>query len=240
MPNSSALSEVSADLNALVLAQVKAMPRGGQYAVTRIATSRLQEAASFEKGKLQVAADTATPSYCSGATYLVFLKTLDALHRQGRLDLDPATANALMVRGQPDGRGIWGRWNANGPGTARLFHELKLGRNFDSYEQARPGDFMKIFWTKEVGKHERGHSVIYLGRETVNGVESVRFWSSNQPDGYGEKTVPRAKIAYAIFSRLENPGLLSHWAGLPGSDPYLASLLSTRSSIPEARSKSGF
>jgi hypothetical protein len=36
-----------------------------------------------------------------------------------------------MIRGQRDGEGIWGRWNANGPGTARLFHEMNLGENFE-------------------------------------------------------------------------------------------------------------
>jgi hypothetical protein len=240
MPNPSALAEAATDLNALVLAQIKTMPTGGQYAVTRIAANRLQAATAVENGRLKLAAETATPSYCSGATYLVFLKVIDALQRQGQLDLEAPVLDALLIRGQADGKGIWGRWNANGPGTPRLFHELKLGRNFDDYDRARPGDFMKIFWTKEVGKLERGHSVIYLGRRVVDGVESVRFWSSNQPDGYGEKTIPRSKIAYAIFSRLETPANLSRVGELPTADPYLSSLLSTRSSISEARAKSGF
>ena len=103
------------------------------------------------------------------------------------------TRAALLVRGQRDGEGVWGRWNANGPGTARLFHELDLGRNFTDYALARPGDFMKIFWTSEVGRAERGHSVVYIGRELVGGTERVRFWSSNKPAGYGEKSVPRTE-----------------------------------------------
>jgi hypothetical protein len=65
----------------------------------------------------------------------------------------------------PDGESLWGRWNANGPGTARLFYELGLGRNFTSFSAARPGDFLKIFWTDAVGKNENGHSVIFLGLE---------------------------------------------------------------------------
>src|SRR5690606_37168739 len=124
--------------------------------------------------------------------------------------------------------------NANGPGAARLFHELGLGRNFDRYEEARPGEFMKIFWTTEVGSRERGHLVVYLGRRTVNGEERVRFWSSNQPGGYGEKEVPRARIAHALFSRLENPQAFAAAPSLPKTDPYLASLLKVRSSIAEA------
>jgi len=229
------------DLNPLILSEIANMPRGGGYAVTSEASRNLRAAIRHEEeaGHLRVLPQTAMPSYCSGATYLVFLKTLQRLKETGGLPLSEPLLSALLVRGQPDGTGVWGRWNANGPGTARLFHELKLGRNFDRFELARPGDFMKIFWTREVGQRERGHSVIYLGSETRGGVEQVRFWSSNQPDGYGEKSVPRSKIAYAIFSRLESPAAILNAPTLPRTDPYLASLLKTRSSIAEARSKSG-
>jgi hypothetical protein len=71
------------------------------------------------------------------------------------------------------------------------------------------------------------------------GVEYVRFWSSNIPTGYGEKSVPRSKIAHAIFSRLEAPGNLSRIEIAPAVDKYLASLLSTRSSYAEAKAKCG-
>lgn len=223
------------ELNALILQQIESMPTGGTYATTAEAASRLRRSISIEGGALSVAAHNATPSYCSGATYLVFLKTLDALRQQGRLDLPPETLKALAVQGQPDGTGIWGRWNANGPGTARLFHELKLGRNFDNIAEARPGDFMKIFWTKEVGSRERGHSVIFLGADE----KGIRFWSSNMPDGYGVKTVPASKVAYALFSRLEAPARINDASRLPRTDTYLASLLKTRSSAAEARAKSG-
>lgn len=229
----------ASDLNALVLEQVKAMPSGGDYAATRVATIRLQSAAHFESGKFFVLPSAASPSYCSGATYLVFLKTIEALRDAGRLDLDAATLRALMIKGQRDGQGIWGRWNANGPGAARLFEELDLGRNFASFDEARPGDFMKIFWTDEVGKAERGHLVVFLGLEKSGGAEQVRFWSSNIPKGYGEKTVPRSKIANVIFSRLEHPENLARIMSVPDVDKYLASLLTVRSSIAEARKMSG-
>jgi hypothetical protein len=70
-------------------------------------------------------------------------------------------------------------------------------------------------------------------------VEYVRFWSSNVPSGYGEKAVPRTKIAYALFSRLETPTNLARINGAPYTDTYLASLLRTRSSITEAGTKCG-
>src|SRR5690606_13330642 len=124
-------------------------------------------------------------------------------------------------------------------GTARLFFELGLGKNFTSFSAARPGDFLKIFWTDAVGKKEHGHSVIYLGHETIEGVETIRYWSSNQPDGFGEKSVPRAKIAQALFSRLELPEELADWKKLPARDSYLAGLLRKESSFEEAQTMSG-
>ncbi len=226
-------------LNDIVLEQIKKMPSGGKYSASRAATIRLQAAAHLESGKFFVLPDAASPSYCSGATYLVFIKTIEALRAQGALDLNYETLNALMIRGQRDGEGIWGRWNANGPGTARLFYELGIGRNFDDFAEAEPGDFMKIFWSPEVGRAEHGHSVIYLGTEKKLGLDYVRFWSSNIPLGYGEKSVPRIKIVHAIFSRLYQPSNLTRIADVPAVDRYLASLERVRSSYAEAKEKCG-
>src|ERR1700704_2911373 len=195
--------------NSLILEQVRAMPSGGRYSASHTATIRLQSAAHFESGIFSVMPDAASPSYCSGATYLVFIKTIEALRARGTLSLNYATLESLLIRNQRDGEGIWGRWNANGPGTARLFHEMDLGENFDDFAQAEPGDFMKIFWSPEVGRTEHGHSVIYLGTEKRAGLGCGRFWSSNIPSGYGEKSVPRTKIVHAIFSRLERPAKLA-------------------------------
>ena len=227
------------NLNSLILEQVKGMPTGGKYSVSRYAKIKLQSAAHFESGKLFAIPKAPYPSFCSGATYLVFMRTIEALREHDRLKLDFATLNQLVIRDQRDGEGIWGRWNANGPGTARLFHELGLGRNFDDFAQAQPGDFMKIFWSKNVGKRESGHSVIFLGTENRAGVEYVRYWSSNVPSGYGEKEVPRSKIAYAIFSRLQTPANLARINDAPATDAYLASLLRKKSSFAEATRKCG-
>ncbi len=228
---------VAEDLNRVVLDQIKGMPRGGSYSVSHFAKIRLESSAHFESGKFFII--PSTPSFCSGATYLVFIRTIEALRAKGRLQLDVATLEQLIIRDQHDGEGIWGRWNANGPGTGRLFHELALGRNFDDFESAQPGDFVKIFWSHQVGSAEHGHSAIYLGRETRLGVEYVRYWSSNVGVGYSEKEVPRSKIAGAIFSRLQTPANLSRINSVPAVDSYLASLLRTRSSFAEATSKCG-
>lgn len=229
----------AADFNAIVLEQIRKMPDGGGYATTREAHQALNSAVAVSPLGLHVESSKAQPSYCSGATYLLFLKTLAAAEKQGLCPPATSLSESLLPKAMPDGVGIWGRWNANGPGTARLFHELGLGKNFTSWEQSRPGDFMKIFWSSDVGKKERGHSVVFLGMETKDGVEHVRFWSSNKPGGYGEKSVPKSKVAAAIFSRLENPSNIQRVATMPKKDAYLASLLTHESSLSEALQKSG-
>jgi hypothetical protein len=228
---------LAGDCNDLVLQQVNRMPKGGRYSVSHFAKIRLQSSAHFESGKFFIV--PAGPSFCSGATYLVFIRTIEALRERGQLSLDYSTLERLIIRDQHDGEGVWGRWNANGPGTARLFHELGLGRNFDNIDQAKPGDFMKIFWSRAVGRNEHGHSTIFLGTENRPDGQYVRYWSSNVPSGYGEKSVLRSKIAYAIFSRLETPANLARITSAPFVDTYLASLLRSRSSISEAGAKCG-
>ncbi|MGC3989051.1 MAG: hypothetical protein QM796_05080 [Chthoniobacteraceae bacterium] len=99
---------------------------------------------------------------------------------------------------------------------------------------------MKIFWSDEVGKLERGHSVIFLDEEKQDGVDSVRFWSSNLHVGYSQKVVPKSKIVRVIFSRLEHPERLAKVTALPRTDGYLAGLLDKRSDWNEVRGKCGF
>jgi hypothetical protein len=239
MASASEVVAQQTEFNRIILDQIKEMPSGGRYSASRFATIRLKSAAHFESGKFFILPSAASPSYCSGATYLVFIKTIEAARAAGSLHLDYAALEGLMIRDQRDGEGVWGRWNANGPGTARLFYELNLGRNFDDFSQAEPGDFMKIFWSPEVGRFEHGHSVIFLGMEKRYGLDYVRFWSSNIPSGYGERTVPRSKIVHAIFSRLERPDNLSRLTTIPKTDRYLASLLTRRSSFAEAKEKCG-
>ena len=222
----------SSDPNETVMTLVNSMPSRGGYLATSAATRDLQSAVRVRGGRLDVNPLAARTTYCSGATYLVFVQAIQSILSKNALE--GPTAEALAIKGQPDGVGIWGRWNANGPGTACLFRELNLGRNFTSFDAARRGDFMKIFWTGAVGKREHGHSVIYLGRFLQDGVEMIQFWSSNKPDGYGLKSVPRSRIAYAIFSRLESPANIERAKVLPVRNRYLASLLTSDSSMAEA------
>jgi hypothetical protein len=227
------------DFNPIVLEQIQTMPSGGGYATTRAAHEALLDSCAISSAGIRIQASHAAPSYCSSATYLVFLKTLLAIQTRGTTNIGADVWKGLLPARLADGVGIWGRWNANGPGTARLFHELQLGRNFSSYNDAQPGDFMKIFWNNSIGKNERGHSVVFLGLEKKDGVEHVRFWSSNKPNGYGEKSVPKSKVARALFSRLEFPANLNQIATLLTRDKYLANMLTVDSSIEEVVKMTG-
>lgn len=229
---------IHSDANQVILSLLPQMPKQGGYSASNAATANLQAAVRVSSGRLTITPGIAIPSYCSGATYLVFLQAVEKLN--GGSPIAGPLAEQLAVKGQPDGVGVWGRWNANGPGTACLFRELDLGPNFTSWNAARPGDFMKIFWNSNVGRHEHGHSAIFLGVTQENGVEMVHFWSSNIPRGFGEKSVPKAKIASVIFSRLQNAQNIERALYLLSPrNVYLGGLVSKDSSLAEALQESG-
>jgi len=231
-------SQLHSDANQVILSLLPQMPKQGGFSASNAATVNLQAAVRVSSGRLTINPKAAVPSYCSGATYLVFVQAVEKLN--GGVPIASPLAEQLAVKGQPDGVGVWGRWNANGPGTACLFRELDLGPNFTSWNEAKPGDFMKIFWNPNVGRHEHGHSAIFLGVTQENGVETVHFWSSNIPYGFGEKTVPKAKIASVIFSRLQNAQNIQRALNtLSPRNVYLGSLISKDSSLAEALQESG-
>ena len=220
--------------NAEIVAAVNAMPHGGGYSSSTRANTALGAAITLDgTGGLALHPELAEPAYCSGATYLVFLAAINQLQREGELRLPPQVIEALLMRRQADGAGIWGRWNANGPGTACLFHDLLLGRNFTAIDEAQPGDFAKFWWSDEIGSREHGHSVVFLrAGKDERGEPSVTFWSANVPEGFSTKTIPRAKIRRALFSRLDNPKALAGIPTLAAKDAYLADMLK-RGSTPE-------
>jgi hypothetical protein len=223
------------DINQLVLESMHQMPSGGGYSTSSNANRELRDAVTTTSGMLEIRPSHATPSYCSEATYLVFLKALSALQSSHQLSLSPEIVHALKPNGQPDGTGIWGRWNANGPGTARLFFELGLGQNFTDLSQAQPGDFLKIFWNDGIGATEHGHSVIFLRQDPT--ARTLTFWSSNLHEGYGEKSVPLSRVHRMLFSRLEHP--VNIHRPLPHSDSYLSSMEHRSSTPAEMAEKCG-
>lgn len=239
----------------IVLNTLHEMPQGGGYSTGQDAFEGLKSRIQIINGVLSVDHLKAGPSFCSGATYILFLKTLEKLHRTGAALITGATAAKLPIvdeRNQAlqDGFGVFGRWNANGPGTAGLFSDLDMGDNFadDSFIEAKPGDFLKIFWSwgRGVGKYERGHSVVFTGvvpkGAQGSAVEQVCFWSSHgyddgRPSGMGEKCVARKDIQEMIFSRLTRPEHINRVlsAGYELENKYLSSLQDIESTIEEAR-----
>ncbi len=198
------------DFNSRVLAAIRTMPTGGGYDGSDATKNLLNEACKITGGDILVNANIAKPSFCSGATYLVLLKALGN------------GSEALLPKiDQQDGHGIFGRWNSNGPGSAKLVADLGAGINFTSWDTAQPGDFLKIWWTDKIGGNERGHLVVYLGHDE----KSVRFWSSNQPGGYGEKSVPRGNCRRVLFTRVTRPEKFSSVENLPAVDTWLARML---------------
>ena len=213
-------------LNQYVLWAVNQIPQGGGYLASKKAIVNLQNGVALSDQGISTKPKVASPSFCSGATYLVFLKVINKLIENGSLKMTGKQRwEFLTIDEVPDGYGIWGRWNANGPGTAKLFAELKCGKNFTSYDHALPGDFMKIWWTEEIGGKERGHLVVYLGAMMKNGKKHIRFWSSNIPGGYGEKVVALTDIKHVLFSRFENHRQLAKAGSLPEKNRFLEDML---------------
>jgi hypothetical protein len=231
---------VSSSTNSVILKMIEKMPKGGDYRTSAESIHKLESAIKLDGDHLSVNPEIAKPSFCSAATYLVFVLALEELFDQRQTPFGPGVAEKLLVSGQQDGVGVWGRWNANGPGTARLFAELNLGPNFISIEQAQPGDFLKIFWNDQIGFKESGHSVVYLGHgRNSNGIEVVQYWSSNKKGGYGKAEVPRSKIKEMIFSRLDSPERINRIGAGLERDEYLASMLVRSGNLEEMKEKIG-
>jgi len=228
-----------ADFNPRIVQITKTMPRGGGYDASKATDKVLANSMSCVGGNIRVSAGRSKPSYCSGATYLVFLKLVEQAQARGEIGLSDKALNALLSREQKDGQGAWGRWNANGPGTPRFVHQTGIGYNFESDAAARPGDFMKIWWTDEIGGRERGHSVVYLGTRQQAGKTLVRYWSSNQPAGFGVQEVPKEKIRWAIFSRITKLENLSRVTVLAPVDQFSANMLRKGFSKAQVRAAVG-
>lgn len=102
----------------------------------------------------------ARPSFCSSATYMLFVKSIqiwnesrNILSKDAWVNLKPYTMDGTVVNGktipvQSDGYGLWGRCNANGPGLAVMAQELKVCKNYyvgNRSEYADPADYYKAW-----------------------------------------------------------------------------------------------
>lgn len=263
-----ARAEDAAAWNARILERIEAMPGGGQYAAYRrdapegkrfndlyATVDSLQNAISVNwRGRLVVRPERAFPgSFCSSGTYLLFADVIATLQRDGVVPAHARLSRELadvgdtrdVIHGRLDGVGIFGHWNADGPGTAVLFHRLAIGRSFLGYDLAKPGDFLKIFWNDKIGKGERGHLVVYLGTNETG--DAIEVWSSNQRNhdgssGYGTMWVAKSRIHTALFSRLETPGNLIRWLDFSEDEKtsdYLVRIRRTPSTLKEMREQVG-
>ena len=224
-----------------VLRCIQKMPRGGGYSGTPETVNALVGNViqwNEKKQKLTIQPHRAQPSFCSGACYLVLLQALQMWEQHSGKRLSPQAWKAFAISiDQADGHGIWGRANANGPGFAKLVADVGAGINFTDVKQARPGDFLKIFWTPNIGRKERGHLVVYLGTVQQGGKTHIKYWSANKPEGYGIKTAPLHNTHNLIFTRITTPQAFNKTPQLPPTDAWLEAMLRQDFSFAEVRRK---
>jgi formylglycine-generating enzyme required for sulfatase activity len=226
--------------NDYVLKAVEEMPRGGGYSVEDAAMERLFGSVTVGNGEVVVDARAAQPSFCSSATYLVLLKALSLWGGAKGNTAAEAVWKEWVPRKLADGVGVWGRWNANGPGAAVLLRETGMGVSFIQKEKALPGDFLKIFWNEKFGSVERGHLVVFLGlNEDAEGHSQVVFWSSNQGMGYGVKAVDSRRIARMVFSRVTDPQRMAAVAKLSAKNGFLTEIAKRGASEREVAGQLG-
>ena len=106
-------------LNSYMLAAIKTMPDGGGYDSSQAAVDRLAASVKVVDGVIHQDLTVAKASFCSGATYLVFLRAVEMLRKNGSIKLTPQAVDLLADLGVKDGERVFGRWTANGPGPTR-------------------------------------------------------------------------------------------------------------------------
>lgn len=213
------------------------MPAGGGYSASQDTVNHLAGNVvcwNPTAHRLHINPLNARPSFCSAACYLVLLQALQQWEQHSGHKLPSSAWQAFNITAnQADGHGIWGRANANGPGFAKLVADVGAGVNFTDITLARPGDFLKIFWSPDIGCKERGHLVVYLGAEQKNDRIYLRYWSANTPDGYGTKSVPLEQMHNLIFTRITTPQNFANVTKLPSIDPALEAMLTSEFSFAQ-------
>lgn len=222
------------DYNARIMEIIRSLPTGGGYSRGNAFVSPKLQTHNIGGGNWELRVYDGFPSHCTSATYALFGHLVAMLHNGGKIRLTVEQLRWLEVKWRTangaalvDGQDPWWIFNANGAGAAALVKHTGVGINFrdDKLLEARPGDFLKIFWNGNVGASEQGHQVVYTGRRQENGGDMICFWGSQkqgtrrrngrrQPlyfparvggkvhNGYGEVCRPRGDIKHMIFSRI--------------------------------------
>jgi hypothetical protein len=124
-------------------------------------------------------------SHCSGITFEVFHKAMQARNR--KLGLSPDDFNGMTFNDLHDFLLIW--YVANGPKStnniAVAMEKYGVGRRITNFEDARPGDFLDFSRTNDTG-----HTVVFLNWvSNGNSIVGLRYWSSQgSTNGIAEKT----------------------------------------------------
>ncbi len=148
-----------------------------------------------------------TTSYCSGASYAVFVESLNNILVDQASNLDYQHYETLRMQEEDGDRRedhvkFWGKWNADGFGNHfALVQYSGMGRRVMPVN-ARPGDFMNISWKSGIG-----HSVVFLGwYSNEKGQKKVVYWSSQKStNGFGDAVVDIDKIKEVVIVRLKSP-----------------------------------
>jgi hypothetical protein len=222
------------DYNAMILDIIKGLPNGGGYSRDGRFQRPIVQARNIGSGHWEMKVYDGQPSHCASAAYAVYAHLAAVLNNSGKITLSAAQIRSLEVtwtmpdgKALVDGQGPFWIFNANGAGVAAFLKHTGTGMSFrdDKLLYARPGDFLKLFWSENVGASEKGHQVIYTGHRVMDGRDMVCFWSSQHQgkkkrgggtealyfpaekngevhDGYGEVCRPREDIKEMVFSRV--------------------------------------
>lgn len=222
------------DYNAMILDIIKGLPSGGGYSRDSSFQLPTITAHNIGGGHWEMRAYDGFPSHCASAAYAVYARLVAVLHNGERISLSAEQIAALGAKNRMpdgttlvDGQGAFQIFNANGAGVAAFLKHSGTGMSFrdDKLSYARPGDFLKLFWSENVGASEKGHQVIYTGHRVTNGRDMICFWGSQRQgkkkrsggtealyfpaeangkvhEGYGEVCRPRSDVKEMIFSRV--------------------------------------
>jgi len=147
-------------------------------------------------------------SYCSGSSYGVFIEALNLINPRYSKRMTAAQLEACRMQEADGGRRdddvkLWGYWNDDIWGIHHALIDYTQTGEVVEPDAARPGDFIKIMWSKA-----SGHFVVFLGwvRGADNQPTAIRYWSS-QPgtNGFGEQESSIGKIYSLLFVRLTEP-----------------------------------